>query len=266
MTRGKRIVLKFGSGILTKLNSVEPDPVQMRKLVEAVALLKQAGHSCVVVSSGAVASGLRPMQLAQRPDDMTTLQACAAVGQTHLMHAYESLLRDHDLHVAQLLLTHEDLGNPDRAERVRSTLKRLLEFPQVVPVINENDSVAIEELRFGDNDKLSSQVALLWGADILLLLTSAPGLLRDPARPEDGPIAVVEDVEEVIHHASAAKSSLGTGGMASKLRAVQEAVNGGVECIIASGRHAEQIPAVIAGQGVCTRFVVKQPLQQRTAH
>ena len=133
MTSGKRIVLKFGSGILTKLHSVEPDPVQMRKLVEAVALLKQAGHSCVVVSSGAVASGLRPMQLAQRPDDMTTLQACAAVGQTHLMHAYESLLRDHDLHVAQLLLTHEDLGNPDRAERVRSTLKRLLEFPQVVP-------------------------------------------------------------------------------------------------------------------------------------
>ena len=109
MTRGKRIVLKFGSGILTKLNSVEPDPVQMRKLVEAVALLKQAGHSCVVVSSGAVASGLRPMQLAQRPDDMTTLQACAAVGQTHLMHAYESLLRDHDLHVAQLLLPKQSL-------------------------------------------------------------------------------------------------------------------------------------------------------------
>ncbi len=168
MTSGKRIVLKFGSGILTKLHSVEPDPVQMRKLVEAVALLKQAGHSCVVVSSGAVASGLRPMQFKERPGDMTTLQACAAVGQTHLMHAYESLLRDHDLHVAQLLLTHEDLGNPDRAERVRSTLVRLLEFPQVVPVINENDSVAIEELRFGDNDKLSSQVALLWGADILL--------------------------------------------------------------------------------------------------
>ncbi len=257
MTSGKRIVLKFGSGILTKLHSVEPDPVQMRKLVEAVALLKQAGHSCVVVSSGAVASGLRPMQFTQRPQDMTTLQACAAVGQTHLMHAYESLLRDHDLHVAQLLLTHEDLGNADRAERVRSTLLRLLEFPQVVPVINENDSVAIEELRFGDNDKLSSQVALLWKADVLLLLTSAPGLLRDASRPEDGPIPVVDDVDAVIHHASQDKSQLGTGGMGSKLRAVQEAVNGGVECIIASGRKAEQIPAVIAGQGVCTRFVVK---------
>ena len=254
MTRGKRIVLKFGSGILTKLSSVEPDPVQFRKLVEAVAILKEQGHECVVVSSGAVASGLRPMGLVERPSAMTDLQACAAVGQTHLMHAYENLLRDHGLHVAQLLLTHEDLGNADRAERVLSTLTRLIEFKQVVPVINENDSVAIEELRFGDNDKLSSQVALLWKADILLLLTSAPGLLRDPSKPEEGPIPVVEDVDAVIHHASADKSKLGTGGMGSKLRAVQDAVNGGVQCIICSGRNAEQIPAVIAGQGICTRF------------
>jgi glutamate 5-kinase len=256
MSQGKRIVLKFGSGILTKINSVEPDPVQLRKLVEAVALLKEAGHSCVVVSSGAVASGLRPMELKARPTDMTTLQACAAVGQTHLMHAYESLLRDHGLHVAQLLLTHEDLANDDRAARVKNTLTKLLEFKQIVPVINENDSVAIEELRFGDNDKLSSQVALLWQADVLLLLTSAAGLLRDPGKPEEGPIAVVDDIEAVIHHATADKSKLGTGGMESKLRAVQNAVNGGIECIIASGRNAEQIPAVIAGTGVCTRCIV----------
>lgn len=254
MATGKRIVLKFGSGILTKLTSVDPDPVQLRKLVEAIALLKQAGHSCVVVSSGAVASGLRPLDFKERPSDMTTLQACAAVGQTHLMHFYESLLRDHGLHVAQLLLTHEDLGNEDRAARVKSTLLRLLEFPQIVPVINENDSVAIEELRFGDNDKLSSQVALLWGADVLMLLTSASGLLRDPRKPEDGPIPVVNDVEAVIHHAMEEKTKLGTGGMISKLRAVQDAVNGGVECIICSGRHAEQLPAVIAGSGICTRF------------
>ena len=257
MVPGKRIVLKFGSGILTKVNSVEPDPVQLRKLVEAIALLKQAGHSCIVVSSGAVASGLRPMGLTARPTDMTSLQACAAVGQTHLMHAYESLLRDHDLHVAQLLLTHDDLANEDRAERVKNTLNKLLEFKQVVPVINENDSVAIEELRFGDNDKLSSQVALLWQADILLLLTSAPGLLRDASKPEEGPIPVVDDVNAVLHHASENKSRDGTGGMDSKLRAVQNAVNGGVECIIANGRKAEQIPAVIAGTGICTRFITK---------
>lgn len=258
MTPGKRIVLKFGSGILTRIGSVDPDPVQLRKLVEAIALLKQAGHQCVVVSSGAVASGLRPLQFTQRPTDMTTLQACAAVGQTHLMHFYESLLRDHGLHVAQLLLTHEDLGNADRAARVKSTLVRLLEFPQVVPVINENDSVAIEELRFGDNDKLSSQVAILWEADTLVLLTSAPGLLRDPAHPEEGPIPVVEDIDAVLHHAREEKSSLGTGGMGSKLRAVQDAVNEGIECIIASGRKPEQLVDVMAGAGVCTRFLAKR--------
>ncbi len=250
----KRIVLKFGSGILTRKDAPEPDPVQLRKLVEAVALLKRAGHSVVVVSSGAVASGLKPLEFKQRPSDVTTLQALAAVGQTHLMHAYETLLRDHGLHVAQLLVTHEDFENEERAPRMRAVLDRLIEFTQVVPVINENDSVAIEELRYGDNDKLSSRVARFWGADILILLTSAPGLLRDMKKPEEGPIPVVENVDDVIHHAEEEKSTLGTGGMISKLRAVQDAVHGGVECIIASGRHAEQIPGLVEGQGICTRF------------
>jgi glutamate 5-kinase len=251
----QRIVLKFGSGILTKVSTPEPDPVQLRKLVEAVALLKQAGHAVVVVSSGAVASGLKPLEFSQRPSgDVTTLQALAAVGQTHLMHAYESLLRDHGLHVAQLLVTHEDFENGERAPRVKAVLERLLEFPQVVPVINENDSVAVEELRYGDNDKLSARVAQFWGATTLILLTSAPGLMRDMKKPEEGPIPVVDDIESVLHHAEEEKSRLGTGGMISKLRAVQDAVNAGIDCIIASGRHAEQIPAIVAGGGVCTRF------------
>jgi glutamate 5-kinase len=257
--QSKRIVLKFGSGILTRMNAPEPDPVQLRKLVEAVALLKAAGHAVVVVSSGAVASGLKPLDFASRPSDMTTLQALAAVGQTHLMHAYESLLRDHGLHVAQLLVTHEDLSNNDRAQRVKATLDRLLDFPQVVPVINENDSVATEELRFGDNDKLSASIATLWPANLLILLTSAPGLLRDMRKPEEGPIPVVADVDTVIHHAMEDKSDLGTGGMISKLRAVQEAVKAGINCVIASGRHAEQIPAIAAGGGICTRFTSETP-------
>lgn len=254
MSTSKRIVLKFGSGILTRLGTPEPDPVQLRKLVEAVAVLRRGGHDCIVVSSGAVASGLQPLGMTERPGDIATLQAAAAVGQTHLMYRYESLLRDHDLHVAQLLVTHEDLGAEERSSRFKATLERLLEFRQVVPVINENDSVAIEELRFGDNDKLSSSVARLWGADLLILLTSAPGLLRDMKRPEEGPIPVVRDVEEIIHHAQEDKTQLGTGGMISKLRAVQEAVRGGVECLIASGRHPEQIPDLVEGRGVCTRF------------
>jgi glutamate 5-kinase len=256
MSDPKRIVLKFGTGILTRPDTPEPDPVQLRKLVEAVALLKRAGHSCIVVSSGAVASGLKPLGLTERPTEISSLQACAAVGQTHLMYSYESLLRDHGLHVAQLLVTHEDLAAEDRSTRVKATLKRLLAFPQVVPVINENDSVAIEELRFGDNDKLSSSIARLWPADLLILLTSAPGLLKDISKPEDGPIPVVHNVDSIIHHAQESKTTLGTGGMISKLRAVQEAVQSGVECLIASGRHPEQIPDLVAGHGIGTRFPV----------
>lgn len=262
MVTPKRIVLKFGTGILTRIDTPEPDPVQLRKLVEAVALLKRAGHSCIVVSSGAVASGLQPLGLKERPGDISALQACAAVGQTHLMYQYESLLRDHGLHVAQLLVTHEDLAAEERSSRFKATLERLLAFPNVVPVINENDSVAIEELRFGDNDKLSSSVARLWEADLLILLTSAPGLMRDMKRPEEGPIAVVEDVDAIIHHAEEEKTKLGTGGMNSKLRAVQEAVRGGVECLIASGRHPEQIPDLVDGKGICTRFPVSEAAVQ----
>lgn len=258
MAAPQRIVLKFGTGILTRADAPEPDPVQLRKLVEALAILKRAGHACVVVSSGAVASGLQPLGLTHRPTDLVTLQACAAVGQNHLMYRYESLLRDHDLHVAQLLVTHSDLAAEDRSVRVKATLEALLKFPQIVPVINENDSVAIEELRFGDNDKLSASIALLWQADLLLVLTSARGLLENPSDLAAPPIPVVTDIDAVLHHAMESKTALGTGGMFSKLKAVQEAVNGGVACIIASGRHPEQIPELIAGGGIGTRFPVSQ--------
>ena len=155
----KRVILKFGSGILTRTDRAEMDQVQLARLVEAIADLKSRGHAVVVMSSGAVSSGLKPLGFTERPEDIVTLQACAAVGQTHLMHGYESFLRSYGLHVAQLLLTHEDLENKDRAERVKATLERLLAFDNAVPVINENDSVAVEELRYGDDDKLSARVA-----------------------------------------------------------------------------------------------------------
>ena len=257
MSAPKRIVLKFGSGILARQDSPEPDFIQLRKLVEAVAILKREGHACVVVSSGAVSSGLHPLGLAGRPADIATLQACAAVGQNHLMSRPEPLLRPPGLHVAQLLVTHDDLASEHRAARFKATLERLLAFRHVVPVINENDSVATEELRFGDNDKLSSSIARLWQADLLILLTSAPGLLRDVTRPEEGPIPLVSDVDEIIHHPHEAKSGLGTGGTLSTLRPVPGAVPGRAKCLIASGRHPEQIPDLAAGRGVCTRFAVQ---------
>jgi glutamate 5-kinase len=255
--KSKRIVLKFGSGILTRLDRPEPDPIQLRKLVEAVAILKSQGHSIIIVSSGAVASGLKPLGHTSRPTAITDLQACAAVGQTHLMHAYESLLRDHGLHVAQLLVTHSDLENETRAKRFSETLHTLIKHPSVVPVINENDSVSTEELKYGDNDQLSSRIARLCKADILMLLTSVPGLL-DPSHPDQGPIPHVTDIQQVKNLAKEEKGKLSVGGMISKLTAVEAALEDQITCIIASGRNAENIPEIIAGKGICTRFSPKK--------
>lgn len=251
---GKKILLKFGSGILTRTDRAETDEEQLCKLVQAIAELKRLGHQVVVVSSGAVAAGLKAMDFRERPQDLVTLQACAAVGQSYLMHTYQSYLRGHGLHVGQLLLTHADLESKERAERTQSTLLRLLQNQNIVPIINENDCVAVEELKFGDNDKLSSRVAVLWQADLLILLTSVPGLmdLRD-----DGSVNIVAEVtnvDEVLHLAQEAKGSYSVGGMGSKLRAVQDAINGGVPCIIASGRHPEQIASLVSGEGIGTRF------------
>lgn len=253
----KRVILKFGSGILTRTDRAEMDEEQLCKLSQAMAELKRRGHEVIAVSSGAVASGLKAMGFKERPQDMVTLQACASVGQTTLMHTYQSYLRGHGLNVAQLLLTHADLESTERAERVKATLTRLLECTNVVPIINENDSVAVEELRFGDNDKLSARVALLWGADVLMLLTSVPGLMnfKDGGGSVDI-IPEVTDVDAVLHLAEEEKGAFSVGGMNSKLRAVKEAVGGGIECIIASGRHPEQIADLVEGRGVCTRFPV----------
>ncbi len=254
----KRVILKFGSGILTRTDRAEMDQVQLARLVEAIADLKSRGHAVVIMSSGAVSSGLKPLGFAERPEDIVTLQACAAVGQTHLMHGYESFLRSYGLHVAQLLLTHEDLENKDRAERVKATLERLLAFDNAVPVINENDSVAVEELRYGDNDKLSARVAVLWPADLLILLTSVAGLLC----PSDDGMAellpLVEDVEGVLRLAQEEKGPHSVGGMLSKLHAVREAVHGGIDCVIASGRHPEQIVDLVEGRGTGTRFPARR--------
>ena len=254
----RRVILKFGSGILTRTDRAEMDEEQLCKLVQAIAELKRRGHEVVVVSSGAVASGLKAMGFRERPQDMVTLQACAAVGQTTLMHTYQSYLRGHGLNVGQLLLTHADLESKERAERVKATLVRLLDCTNVIPIINENDSVAVEELRFGDNDKLSARVALLWEADLLILLTSVPGLMNFKDGGNVEIIPEVSSVDAVLHLAEEEKGAFSVGGMNSKLRAVKEAVEGGIECIIASGRHPEQIADLAEGKGICTRFPVRK--------
>src|SRR5688572_31175035 len=166
----KRIVVKLGTGVLTDSNK-KPDLAQMEQLVAQVAEQRRAGREVVLVSSGAVGAGMGVLKHDKRPTELAELQACAAVGQSRLMTTYESLFAKHGLHVAQVLLTHDDLQHHERHLNARNTLVRLLKHG-VVPIINENDAVSFTEIKFGDNDKLSALVACLLPADVLIILTT----------------------------------------------------------------------------------------------
>ncbi len=247
----KRIVLKFGSGILADEGGNTLDEPQFERLSSEVAGLVKLGVQCVLVSSGAVAAGLQPMGLPRRPEDLVARQACAAVGQSRLMELYSARFASHGLSVAQLLLTHGDLDSRTRYANVRNTLERLLERGNVVPIINENDSVAVEELKFGDNDRLSAEVAILARADLLVLLTSVDGLLDAEGRT----VARVEDIEAVAGLARQEKGKLSVGGMVSKLQAVRLAVEAGITTFIAHGRKPGQMGQIARGEAVGSCFV-----------
>ena len=249
----KRIVLKFGTGILKEKDSATIDGAQVWNLLRAVAQIRKAGHEVIVVTSGAVAAGLNVMGFTERPTEMALLQACAAVGQSRLMHFYEQVLREWDLHVGQMLVTNEDFELPQRRAHIENTLTQLLARQHVVPVFNENDSVAIEEIRFGDNDALSAGVAKLARADLLILLTSVDGLIPPSG---EGIVDTVTDLSEVAGFARADKGAYSVGGMDTKLTAVRHAVEAGVETIIANGRNPEQLLELVNGAGRGTRFLV----------
>ncbi len=253
MTRkSRRIVLKFGTGILTQPEANTLDRDQITRLSAEVAAVVHAGHECLLVSSGAVGAGLMTLGLTERPGDLAGIQACAAVGQSKLMNLYEMAFAGHQLHVAQLLLTYGDLDSRKSYVNAGNTLNRLLSEGNVVPIINENDSVAVEELRFGDNDRLSAEVAMLAGADLLILLTTADGLLNGGEV-----IREVRDIDEVMDCVEPTKGKLSVGGMASKLQAVKMAVEAGIPTVIASGRTPGLIPAILAGEPVGTRFLIR---------
>lgn len=262
-TSPRRLVIKFGSGILTRPGSAALDESQFANLCQAIAILRQQGHEVIVVSSGAVAAGLQPLGFAKRPDQTNVLQACAAVGQTRLMNKYATLLGACGLHVGQLLVTHQDFEDPQRRENFRNTLLSLLERGNIIPIINENDSVATEELKFGDNDALSSRLAGIVRADLLILFTSVDGLM--PPGETERIVEQVDDIQQVLAFARDEKGEYSTGGMISKLRAVESAVNAGVETIIANGRRPQQIPDLVAGEGIGTRFAPRGRAQPPAA-
>ena len=249
-----KIVIKIGTGVLTRPRSVALHHAMIARITQSIADLNEAGHRTIVVTSGAVGAGLMTFGLSERPSDVGMLQACAAAGQARLMHIYESHFSHFGLKVAQLLLTSDDLTDEKRRANVRTTVDCLLGFPGVIPIVNENDSVAVYELKVGDNDLLSSDVATLIGADLLILLTSVPGLRRPGVEDPDDIVERVENVDDVLHFAGDEKGSLSVGGMKTKLTAVKKAVAAGIETIIASGNDPEQLPALVAGGGKGTRF------------
>jgi glutamate 5-kinase len=251
------VVLKFGTGILAREGGCSLDESQFRRLCAEIAGLVAAGIPCVVVSSAAVAAGVDALRLAKRPSDLAGKQACAAVGQPALMNAYARHLARHGLRPAQLLLTHDDIFDAGRRRNASITLSKLLSSPGVVPIINENDSVAVEELRFGDNDRLSAEVAQLVKARLLILLTSADGLLgRSTPSARAARIPVVTDIGEAFRHVTPEKGEHSTGGMKAKLTAVRTAVEAGVETVIAHGRLKGMIAGAVAGDDVGTRFPI----------
>ena len=256
--QARRFVIKVGSSLVTD-GGQGLDHEALARWAEQIAELKKRDRQVVLVSSGAVAEGMQRLGWKKRPSAVHELQAAAAVGQMGLVEAYESCFRRFGLHTAQILLTHEDLADRRRYLNARSTLRTLLEL-SVIPVINENDTVATEEIRFGDNDTLGALVTNLIEADVLVILTDQPGLYdRDPRRHPDAQFvrqAKAGDpaLEEM---AGGTGSHIGSGGMLTKVLAAKRAARSGAHTIVASGRERDVLVRLADGEAIGTEFLAQ---------
>ena len=256
-----RIVVKLGTGVLTDAKK-QPDLAQMEQLVAQVAAQRQLGRDVILVSSGAVGAGMGVLKHEKRPTELAELQACAAVGQSRLMTTYESLFAKHGLHVAQVLLTHDDLQHHERHLNARNTLVRLLKHG-VVPIINENDAVSFTEIKFGDNDKLSALVACLLPADLLIILTTVDGVIVNFGQADARVLPTIESITpEIEALAGGTTSATAVGGMASKIQAAKIVARSGIPLVIAPGKQPDVIQRVLNGDEIGTAFV---PNERRMA-
>ena len=238
----KVLVVKVGSSLVTR-EGRGVDAEAIARWAAQVAKLRQAGKRVVLVSSGAIAEGMQRLGWAKRPHTMHELQAAASVGQMGLVQAYESSFRSHGLHTAQILLTHADLADRQRYLNARSTLRTLLELG-VVPVINENDTVVTDEIKFGDNDTLAALVTNLIEADALVILTDQPGLYESDPRIDSASKLVEKahaDDPKLEAMAGGSGSALGKGGMLTKVHAARRAARSGAHTVIASGKERDEI-------------------------
>ena len=265
--QAKRVVLKVGSAVLTDDNGL--DQTIISTIARQVSFLQSTGREVILVSSGAVAAGRKRLGVAKTPhEELRVKQALAATGQGLLMQAYEQAFAEHRQQVAQVLLTHADLSHRGRYLNVRNTLRTLFEFG-VVPIINENDTVSAEELRFSDNDTLGALITNMIGADMFIILTDVDCLYTGhPAEdPEARPIYTVASItREIERMAGHSTSSLGTGGMMAKLRAAKMVAACGGCSFIGPGRHPHILQALFSGELVGTFFLPGKGALNRRKH
>jgi len=253
LTQCKRIVVKVGSSLVTN-QGAGLDLNALGNWARQIAALNANGHEVVLVSSGAIAEGMQRLGWKKRPTSIHELQAAAAVGQMGLVQAYETCFRKHDLHAAQVLLTHADLADRERYLNARTTLTTLLSL-RVIPIINENDTVVTDEIKFGDNDTLGALVTNLIEADVLVILTDQVGLYTADPRNDPGATLVSEALAgdaQLESMAGGAGSSIGRGGMITKILAAKRAARSGAHTVIASGHERDVLLRLLQGESIGT--------------
>jgi glutamate 5-kinase len=261
LRRARRVIVKVGSRLLKDSPAARPAALAD----ELAGLRARRGLQTVVVSSGAIALGGHVLKLGERPRELPRLQAVAAVGQNVLMQHWERAFAAHGLTVGQILLTHADLADRARFLNARHALQALLELG-VVPIINENDTVAVEEIKFGDNDRLAALVCNLVSADALIMLTDVDGLHDAPPDQGGKRIPLVRDVDTEAAPVAGRGSDVGTGGMASKVQAAKIAGKSGVPTVVASGRQGGVLDAVLEGQEIGTLFLPSEERLRSRKH
>lgn len=251
LAASRRVVVKIGSRVLVQRNG-RPDARRMAELVKDIAALHREGRDIIVVSSGAIACGLQALGMKKKPEDLPTVQMAAAVGQSRLMTAYDRLFARLKCRIGQVLLTHDDLEHRRRHLNARNTMLKLLEHG-VIPIVNENDVVSVDEIKFGDNDALASRSAMLVEADLLVLLTTVDGFHAADAKGRRRRVGFLPDVSaEILAEATGKGSEFSTGGMASKLTSAVDAARMGTAVVIANGRQNGILGRVVAGANVGT--------------
>ncbi|HHT9111651.1 MAG TPA: glutamate 5-kinase [Candidatus Brocadiaceae bacterium] len=255
ISKVKKIVIKIGTGVLTT-NEGYLDKEQIKNLAGQVVGLKKMGYDMVVVSSGAIGSGMGELGIEKRPTTLPELQAVAAIGQSKLISMYDECFKLHGYHAAQILLTREDFEDRQRYLNTCNTIHTLFQL-NAIPVVNENDTISVDEIKFGDNDALSAMVTNLLDAELLIILSSVDGLYDKLPTPKGkvNVIPVVENVSDVKELAFNVKTQRGVGGMQTKLDAVSMVINAGEAVIIANGRTEGILKKVVQSENVGTLFL-----------